>query len=108
MRNILLMISVTAMVAVAIFGCGRAPSEEEIRVVAEINDYELTIADFKEESLSDPLKSKEELLEDIIIKKILTQEAQKGDFDKDKAFMKEIERYWEQALLKLLIKRKTE
>jgi len=44
----------------------------------------------------------------LINKKILIQEALKLNFDKDKTFMKEIERYWEQALLKLLFKIKSD
>ena len=102
---------------IVFFGCGRRLQEkgEEAQVVARINSYELTVRDFKDEAditlssielSGDPLKVKEDFLEDMITKKILLQEAQKENFDKDKAFMKEIERYWEQALLKLLIKKK--
>ena len=40
------------------------------------------------------------------MKKIILQEAVRHNFDKDRAFMKEIERYWEQALFKLLTKKK--
>jgi len=43
----------------------------------------------------------------MITRNVLLQEAQEQNFDKDKAFMKEIEKYWEQALLKLLIKKKS-
>ena len=107
MRSMLLIIFVMITVTMSISGCGRSPSQEDMRVVARINNYELTVADFKEESLSDPLKPKEELLQEIIMKKILIQEAQKQNFDKERAFMREIEKYWEQALLKSLIKKKT-
>jgi peptidyl-prolyl cis-trans isomerase C len=48
------------------------------------------------------------MLDELITKKILIQEAQKQNFDKDRAFMKEIERYWEQALLKLLLKKRSD
>lgn len=87
------------------------------RVVAKINNYELTVADFKEDPTAarqmadkyysaEPLKAKEELLEGMITKELLIQEAQRLNFDKDKAFMEEIENYWEQALLKLLVQKK--
>jgi hypothetical protein len=55
---------------------------------------------------SDAVKAKEDALDKLITKKILLQEAQRESFDKDQKFMKEIERYWEQALLKLLINKK--
>jgi len=86
------------------------------QVLAKINNYELKSGDFKDEAdivfsnkylPGGETKAKDVLLEDIIMKKILLQEAQKEDFDKNAAFMKEIERYWEQTLLKLLVKKKT-
>lgn len=101
-------------------GCesnSEAPGSGDSQVVARINNYELTVKDFKNEAgrtlsekylLSDPIRAKEELLEEIVIKKVLIEEAQKQNFDKNDIFMKEIEKYWEQALLKLLIKKKTE
>lgn len=101
-------------------GCAeRAPSQkfEDTEVVARINNYRLTVGDFKGDPAFkfapkgltlDPSEMKERILESIITKKILLQEAQGENVDKDKAFMKEIERYWEQALLKLLLKKKAE
>lgn len=85
------------------------------KILASINNYKLTVADFKSESrnllagnYSDAgfEKAKEGLLDDMITKKLLILEAQKQNFDKDRAFREEIERYWEQALLKLLYKKK--
>ena len=100
-----------------ISGCGGSDNTVDTEVVARINDYNLTVSDFENEAkpafikkriLRDPLKAKKELLEDVITRKILLQEAQKENFDKEKKFMREIEGYWEQALLKLLIHKKTE
>ena len=86
-------------------------------VLAKINKYKLTVADFKSEakdklpgnlSEADFERSKESMLDEIIMKKLLVQEAQKQNFDKDRAFIKEIEGYWEQALLKLLYNKKSQ
>lgn len=111
----------TAVITLGIIsaGCQSRDNKQRAgdeRVVARINNYELTAADFKEDPTarqmahnyysSEPLKAKEELLESMITKELLIQEAQRLNFDKDKAFMKEIENYWEQALLKLLIQKK--
>jgi peptidyl-prolyl cis-trans isomerase C len=52
------------------------------------------------------LKQKDQVLEELITKEILLQEAQRLNLDKQKSFMKEIEGYWEQALMKSLINRK--
>ena len=110
MRNISLILVILIAFTIISFGCDSCPSgkDRDTRILAKINNYKLTVEDFKEEGMSDPFRGKEELLESVIIKKILLQEAQKQNFDKDRAFMQEIKRYWEQALLKLLIKKKTE
>jgi len=96
-------------------GCTNNPPGTKEKVVARINRFELTVEDFKEEA--NPLlmkkystypltKQKDQLLEELITKEVLLQEAQRLNFDKQKAFMKEIEGYWEQALMKSLINRK--
>ncbi len=103
-----------SFICLSVCGCLSKASQPK-KIAARINNYELTVEDFKDVSadmrtdkyLSEtPEKAKERLLEELIVKNILLQEAQAQNFDKDKAFMKEIESYWEQALLKLLIKRK--
>ena len=116
------MVMVSLMVALifsSIYGCENkrpfAPGSGKI--VARINNYVMTADDFKDEAKpvlsnknldADPYTAKKQLLGELITKEVLLQEAQRQNFDKDRAFMKEIERYWEQALLKLLIKKKTE
>lgn len=103
--------------AALLAGCGKCGAPAEEKVIARINRYTMTVDDFKDEARlvapnryvgGDPAKVKEILLDEMITRKLLLEEAQRENFDKDKKFMKEIERYWEQALLKLLIKKKTE
>ncbi|GEM_PF-1665304 len=88
----------------------------EGKVIARINNYLLTEADFADElkGISIPVLPedkmqawKTEFLDDIIRKQLMLQEAQKLSLDKDKNFINMIERYWEQALLKSLIESKT-
>jgi len=97
-------------------GCEKRLAKDK-QILAKVNNYEMTVSDFQDEarltrsnkSLSlDEDKAKAQLLKDLINKKIIIQEALKLNFDKDKTFMQEIERYWEQALLKLLFKNKSE
>ncbi len=110
-----LLLMLPLLVLLAASGCGKKEAAEDKKLVAKINKCEITVEDFQDDvshTLSnkylatDPEKAKEDLLDEIIIKKMLLDEAQAKNFDKNKAFMKEIERYWEQALLKLLIKEK--
>jgi peptidyl-prolyl cis-trans isomerase C len=104
-------------IALAFTACSGKESPREGRVLARINDYELMVSDFKKETstlmpnkgyYASPEKAREAYLEEMINKKILIQEAQKQNYDKEKFFMEEIEKYWEQALLKLLLKKKGE
>ena len=117
-RSFIMVIAVFLCSAMFLFGCSKTNSNGsgDARVLAVINDYTLTVDDFKSEAditypstyFSESGEEKKELLSDIITKKVLLQEARKQNFDTDSVFMKEIERYWEQALLKLLINKKTE
>jgi len=99
----------------SIAGCGRDTGANG-KVIARINDYSLTIEDFMSEADAaftsrylpkDHDQAKERLLDELITKKILILEAQDKGLDKKKQFMKEIERYWEQSLLKSLVREKS-
>ena len=112
--SIFLFVLLSFVAAGCNFCCGKK-AQESSPVIAKINNYKLTADDFSDEARlivpnmhlsANADKAKEDILGEIIVKKVLLQEAQKRNFDKDKDFMKEIERYWEQALLKLLMKSK--
>ncbi|MDO8525288.1 MAG: hypothetical protein Q7S07_02230 [Candidatus Omnitrophota bacterium] len=111
------LLSAIVLVCVAAGCCGKPAKDplDKDKVVARINNYELMASDFEADARlflpnmrlsGDDEKADEKALDEIITRKILLQEAQRENFDKDSRFMKEIERYWEQALLKLLINKK--
>ena len=125
-RRYLFAVLICIAVSVFVTGCGRSPGGgavvEDERVIAKVNDYEiyasdltysLGLAESSEQAPSDTpegieaLQTKLKLMDQLITRKILVQEAQKQDFDKQGTFMKEIERYWEQALLKFLINKRS-
>jgi len=77
----------------------------------------MTVSDFNDEVKhllareyfdTDPAEAKDELMEEVITRKVLLQEAQKQNLDKERVFMREIERYWEQSLLKVLTRKMSE
>ena len=99
-----------------IAGCSFGNSNAENKIVAQINKYKMTTEDlkyeFKNVSYDEIERIKTEngirqYLESFIEKEVLLQEAQRQGVDKEKAFMKSIEKYWEQALLKTLLERKS-
>ncbi len=96
-------------------GCAEKKSQE--KVIATINNYKMTTDDFNYESsevfrmgkmIGEVPVTKKEMLDALITKEVLIQEAVRENLDKDKAFMKAIELYWEQALLKNLLTKKSE
>ncbi|MCK5305674.1 MAG: hypothetical protein KAJ66_00895 [Candidatus Omnitrophica bacterium] len=96
------------------FGCTK--KEEEKKVVAQINAYYMSEEDLRQDlkalSIYRPDTVKDfsgrmELLNDLIEKEILLQEAQSLNLDKEERFRKTIENYWKQTLLITLIEKKS-
>jgi len=112
MKRVLLIILVFCFIC---SGCSREGSNDK-EVVAQINDYKMTVNDLRYEFDNVPYDNAElvstesgrrEYLDMLIERELLLQEAQERGIDKEKDFMKSIENYWEQALIKLLLQRKS-
>lgn len=97
-------------------GCSSGKNSPDQKVVAQINKYKLTIEDLRYEFKNAPYDDKAMLnsydgrrkyLEGLIEKEVLLQEAQRQTIDREKDFMRSIENHWEQALLKILLERKS-
>ena len=110
-------IALFAVLTAVLFIAGCAEKKRTEKVVAVINDYEMTVEDFNYESKEvlrngkmfyDIPVTREDVLEALITKEILLQEAQKENLDKNKDFIRAIELYWEQTLLKNLLVEKAE
>jgi len=93
--------------------CGCAKKAPQKEVIATIGNYCLYKEDLLSEvSLYPPeyrnKLSKEDILGDIIQKKVLLMEAQREGLDRNPEFMKMIERFWEQSLLRSLLNKKSQ
>ncbi|MFC1623714.1 SurA N-terminal domain-containing protein [Candidatus Omnitrophota bacterium] len=97
-------------------GCSSASDEGDTRIVAEVNRYEMMVKDLEYELKNVPFDEVEFLktedgrkayIDRLLEKEILLQEAQRQGLDREKDFMKSIENYWEQALLKILVQKKS-
>ena len=78
-----------------------------------IGDYSLYKEDFLSELSLYPTEyrnkvPKEQLLNDVIEKKVLLLEARRQGLDRNPEFMKMVERFWEQSLLRSLLNKKSE
>jgi hypothetical protein len=110
MKNLALAILLTV---ICIYGCNRQCPLDNSDIVARINNYSVTKAEFEKEYLASPFakkdtpESRKEFLDNLINRKLVLQDAEKKGLDKDPAFLGMIQRFWEQSLLKLAIDRKT-
>jgi peptidyl-prolyl cis-trans isomerase C len=113
MRYFFLLIFVIILVS-AVSGCQRKP---EVPVVAQINERAITLDEFKSEldrSLAiDPefkgsLEDREDLVEELVTRELLIQEAMKKDLDSEPDFRFQIKNYFEQTLIEELMRAKLE
>lgn len=94
-----------------LFGCTAKPKNKEM--LAKVNNYEITRQEFEEEFKASPfgrndtLESRNEFLNNLINRKLILQDGQDKSLDKNKDFLKMIERFWEQSLLKLTLDKKS-
>lgn len=95
-------------VSLSLFCCSEEKPVES-KVLARINDYNLTLDEFQyqlaaELELESDFKlteeAKREFLEGLIRKELLIQEAKKSKLDREEKFMRAIERYWESTLIR--------
>ena len=109
MKRFIILILIALMVSPVVTGC--VSKKETGPIVARVNEYKMTIDDLKEDIENSPYSADEkkdisEFLDLSIRKQVLIQEAQKLGLDRQKPFMKTIERYWEQTLIRELLKQK--
>jgi len=103
--------AVILFLSLFIFGCGSQPKDK--KVLARINNYEITADEFEEEFKDstfgsvDTIESRKEFLDNLINRKLILQAAQNRGLDKKRSFLKSIEKFWEQSLLKITLDIKT-
>lgn len=92
----------------ALVGCGKA--EPPKKNIAVVNDYVITLDEFElgftqsaYAAREDMAKARRDYLDSLINQKLILQDAQKKNIDKDKEFLKSIERFWEQSLLTIAV-----
>ncbi len=105
------MMFATVLSVLVAAGCGRSPGGKS-PVVARVNDYVITADEFREEFLASPYAqqqdagAQEEFLRVLIERKLILQDAESRGFDREPGFLKAVERFWEQTLLKVATERK--
>jgi len=109
MKNKIIFLFLIMLIA----GC-TCPLSKGKKILAKINNYEITLDEFEEQfgessySRDNTPESRKEFLKVLIGHKLILQDAQAKGLDKEKEFLKMIERLWEQSLLRLTMERKSE
>ena len=118
MRRLNLFLSMTTAIGLvfALSGCTQKPAEARVeKPVVTINKLQLTGEEVKQEinqaslAIHEAVNTKEaepEWLSSLIERELLVQEAQRLGLDRQPDFMRTIERFWKEALIKLLLNRK--
>ncbi|MFZ5907432.1 MAG: peptidyl-prolyl cis-trans isomerase [Nitrospirota bacterium] len=84
----------------------RPPAPRETALT--VNEKVITVDEFNRLYASRPYgaESKSEFLNDLIVRELLIQEAQKQGIDREESFRRSIQNFYEQSLIKILIDRK--
>ncbi len=111
-----ILIVLAACMALAPLGCSEKKKSEADPAIVEINDAQILLKDFEREVTTaahrDPTLrltegSLETLLESMIDRKVLIQEAMRLGLSENERFLETIKAYWEQTLIRELIDKKT-
>ncbi|MFA5164834.1 MAG: hypothetical protein WC481_04660 [Candidatus Omnitrophota bacterium] len=111
MNKTICLVLAAAASAFCLQGCSQQQHKKE--AIATIGSYSLYRDDFMSELALYPPEylqkvTKEQVLDGIIQKKVLLLEAQRRGLDKEPQFMKMVERFWEQSLLRSLLDERSE
>lgn len=113
-RKILLSLIGICMI-LFVFGIACTRENQNKKVLAKINDFELTLEDFERQLTADvemtpdfklTQEAKDHFLNQLIRKEIMIQEAMKRKLDRREAFIRAIERYWQSTLIRDLLELK--
>jgi len=106
-------LAVILFLSLSILGCSSKAHNEEGTILTQVNDYKIGWQEFEGEFRAsnygrvDTVESRRDFLRAFIDRKLILQDAQARGLDKQSTFMKMIEKFWEQSLLKLALDEKS-
>lgn len=99
------------IMSVFIMGC--SCHDEPKHMAIKINNYQISGEEFEREfndssfGRFDTRESRKEFLDNLVDRILILQDAQKRGLDNDPQFLKMVEKFWMQSLLKLALEKKT-
>jgi len=109
MKYLLIVLAIVlAITSVTVFYLWPEPKIIEKDILVTVNGHSLprSLLDREKAQSGNSSKDNKALLDNIIIKELLLQEAQRLNIDKEPAFRMSVKNYYEHALIKILIDRK--
>ena len=110
-RPAVIPISFLVFVGVLLLQSSCSKRDQKNEAAVKISTYTLTANEFEElfseyEMNGDTPGNRENFLNNLITRKLLLEEAQRRGLDTQKDFLRSIENFWEQSLLKLVVDQK--
>lgn len=101
---LIIVLSLSALIAYELRSKPHTPQDTALMV----NERVITVDEFNKLYSAYPYaaESKNEFINDLIVKELLIQESQKQGIDKEESFRRSIQNFYEQSLIKILIDRK--
>jgi hypothetical protein len=95
-----------------IFITGCQPKGDCPKTLARVNDYRISVDEFEKKfqefNADNPSPvTKQEFLNGLITQVLILQDAQSKGLDKNNEFLKTVEKFWEQSLLKVAVENKS-
>ena len=95
------------LVIFTFWGCGQRDKE---KTAIKIGRIDVTAQEFEEafnsSSVQENSSARKEFLDTFISRKLILKEAEREGLDKDPEFLRDVQLFWEQSLLKLMLSRK--
>ena len=91
-----------------------AGMHDEKFVAVKINNYEISKAEFEQEfkdsgfGMVDTVQSRKDFLDNLVYRILIMQDSQKSGLDNGPQFLKMIEKFWINSLLKLALEKKSQ
>ena len=107
-RQSIISVCLLVLVGTLFLQCSCSKRDRKDETVVKINAYTLTTGEFEElfheyEMNEDTPENRANFLTNLITRKLLLEEAQRRGLDTQKDFLRSIENFWEQSLLRLVV-----
>lgn len=92
-------------------GCGSAKGRSPVAI--RIDEIEVTVDEFEEAyknsyyAKDDSSASRNDFLGNLVMTKLILREAERLELDKEPSFLKDVEFFWQQSILKRMLEKKT-